>query len=76
MKKDIVEFIVKKIVDNANEVSVSLDDKDDSCYVSVSVAKNDLGKIIGRNGRVIKTIKTILSSIARKENKEFDIKIQ
>ncbi|NLM38122.1 MAG: KH domain-containing protein [Firmicutes bacterium] len=58
--KELVELIAKSLVDHAEDVQVRREETDDTILLEISVNKEDLGKIIGRKGRVIKAIRTLV----------------
>lgn len=60
MYKETVEYIVKMLVDYPDEVSVDVEEKDTAVLIEVSVANNDTGRVIGRRGKVINAISTVL----------------
>ena len=57
--KELVEFLVKNIVEKPRAVSVEEKVDSDGVKLSLSVAEEDMGKIIGKNGRVIKALRTL-----------------
>ena len=57
--KDILYYIVKSLVDNPDEVNITGLEKNGETVFEVRVAQSDMGKIIGRQGRVIKSIRTL-----------------
>lgn len=68
-----LEVVVKNLVDSPNEVSIIEKKTDkDICY-EVRVAKTDMGKVIGRQGRMAKAIRTIVKAIAIKEHKRVSV---
>ncbi len=71
--KDILEVVIKNLVDNENEVSII--EKSDAKSVSyeVKVAKEDVGKVIGRQGKMAKAIRSIMKAIATKEHKKVNV---
>lgn len=60
MYKETVEYIVKMLVDYPDEVSVDVEEKGNLVLIEVSVANNDTGRVIGRRGKVINAISTVL----------------
>ena len=72
--KEILETIVKNLVDNPNEVVINetTNAKSITCY-EVKVAKEDMGKVIGKQGKMAKTIRTIMKAIAIKEHKKINV---
>ena len=69
--KELVELLAKSLVDNPDEVKVNEVNKDDTIVLELSVAKEDMGKVIGKQGRIAKAIRTVVKSVAvRKGQKE------
>lgn len=75
MTKEVLEEIVKAIVDNPEQVKVSEIDGDQTVILEVTVAEGDLGKVIGRKGRTITAIRSILSSIGGKNGKRYVLEL-
>lgn len=69
--EEILEVVIKNLVDNKEEVSISQKTNNDKsiCY-EVKVAKDDMGKVIGKQGKMAKSIRTIMKAIASKEHKK------
>ncbi|HMA63172.1 MAG TPA: KH domain-containing protein [bacterium] len=63
---DFVEMIVKKLVDYPDEVKVTQVDSDKTIILELEVNKSDLGKVIGKNGRTARAIRTLLTASAAK----------
>ena len=72
--KDFVEFVVKNLVNNPDAVSVNMVDEGDCKVVRVKVNAEDMGKVVGKNGRVANSIRTVVKSIARKNGDHYVIK--
>jgi len=68
-EKDLVEFIAKALVDNSEQVQINVIESEKSTILELSVAEQDIGKIIGKHGRIAKAIRTILSAVSNKSNK-------
>jgi len=64
--KDLIEFIAKKLVDHPEDVQVRLIESDGSQTFELRVHQDDMGKVIGREGRTAKAIRTLLGSAAAK----------
>lgn len=62
----LVEFIVRSLVDYPDEVSVEAVESDDTVTYEVSVAPGDAGKVIGRGGRIIQSIRAVVKAAAAK----------
>ena len=73
--KQVLTDIVKSIVDNPDEVVVLEKVSGDMSILELSVAKEDMGKVIGRQGRVAKGIRTVMRAAAAKENKRVIVDI-
>ncbi len=71
--KDILEVIIKNLVDNSEEVSITEKTEAKSICYEVKVAKNDMGKVIGKQGKMAKAIRSIIKAIATKEHKKVNI---
>ena len=59
MEKELVEFLVKSLVDNPDEVSVNMVEGEKSTILELRVASDDVGKVIGKQGRIAKAIRTL-----------------
>ncbi len=67
--KDLVSFIAAKLVDAPELVETSQREEGDAMTVELKVAKEDLGKIIGKQGRTARSIRTVLAAAAEKRQK-------
>ena len=74
--KELVEVIAKALVDNPDEVAVTESVKDDEIVVELSVASSDMGKVIGKQGRIAKAIRSVVKAAASKEDKKVIVEIQ
>ncbi|OQX29578.1 MAG: RNA-binding protein [Spirochaeta sp. LUC14_002_19_P3] len=75
MEKDLIEYIVKPLVDKPDEVEVSMIDGKSLTIWELKAAEEDQGKIIGRQGRIAKAMRTLLSASAKDSNKRFALEI-
>jgi predicted RNA-binding protein YlqC (UPF0109 family) len=73
--KDLIEFIAKSLVDNPDQVSINEIEGEKTTILELSVAEEDLGKIIGRRGRTAKAMRTVLSAAATKVDKRAVLEI-
>ena len=73
--KQLIEYIAKALVDNPEEVSVTELDGEHTSVIELRVAKEDLGKIIGRQGRTARAIRTILGAASTKMKKRSVLEI-
>lgn len=75
MVKEMVEHIAKLIVDKPNEVKVNVLEGAQTTVIELKVAKEDLGKVIGREGRNAKAIRTLLTAIGNRMKKRIHLEI-
>ncbi len=73
--KDLVEFIAKSLVDNPDAVDVTEIEGERSIILELRVAPDDMGKVIGKQGKIAKAIRTITKATAAKEGKRVVIEI-
>ncbi|MBW2040094.1 MAG: KH domain-containing protein [Deltaproteobacteria bacterium] len=73
--KELIEYIAKSLVDNPDEVKVTEIEGERTSVIELSVAKEDLGKVIGKQGRTARAIRTILSAASTKNNKRSVLEI-
>lgn len=73
--RDFVEYVVKQIVDNPNEVVVERVIDDLGVLITLKVSKDDMGKIIGKSGQTAKALRILLRIIGSKNNARVNLKI-
>jgi len=73
--KPLIEFIAKSLVDNADDVQVYSSERDQATVFELEVSEDDLGKIIGRQGRTARAIRTLLSAAGQKQRRRFILDI-
>nr|WP_307989493.1 KH domain-containing protein [uncultured Niameybacter sp.] len=73
--KSLVEVIAKQLVDFPEEVSVSQREDEQGVILELKVAPSDMGKIIGKQGKIAKAIRTIVKSAAMASNKKVVVEI-
>lgn len=73
--KELVEIIAKHLVDNPDEVKVKESEGERSIIIELSVAQEDMGKVIGKQGRIAKAIRTVVKSAAAKIDKKVIVEI-
>ncbi len=71
--KDILESIIFNIVDDRDAVSISEKIDGENIVYSVKVANNDMGRVIGKQGKIAKAIRTLMKSLGAKEKKKITI---
>ena len=73
--KNLIEILVKALVDNPDAVKVEEISEGDSLTYEVTVAEDDLGKVIGKQGRVANALRTVAKAAAIKDRKNVFVKI-
>jgi len=75
MMGELVEYIAKSLVDNPDLVTVNEVEGSQSLIIELKVAPDDMGKVIGKQGRIAKAIRTVVKAAATKENKRVIVEI-
>ncbi|NLU52213.1 MAG: KH domain-containing protein [Clostridiaceae bacterium] len=73
--KELLEHIAKSLVDNPDEVSVNEVEGEQSIILELRVSEDDMGKVIGKQGRIAKAIRVVMKAAAIKENKRVVVEI-
>ncbi len=73
--KELVEVIARALVDYPDEVAVSESEKDGATVVELRVAQADMGKVIGKQGRIAKAIRSLVKAAASKDDKKVVVEI-
>jgi hypothetical protein len=73
--KDLIEYIAKSLVDNQDSVEVSQVEGEKSLIIELRVAPEDMGKVIGKQGRIAKAIRTVVKAAAAREGKKVVVEI-
>lgn len=73
--KELVEVIAKSLVDNPEEVVVTQTEEEQSIVISLHVAQSDMGKVIGKQGRIAKAIRSVVKAAASKSDKKVIVEI-
>ncbi|WP_425449600.1 KH domain-containing protein [Dethiothermospora halolimnae] len=72
---ELVEIIAKSLVDNPDAVAVNEVEGTQSVIIELKVAPEDMGKVIGKQGRIAKAIRTVVKAAAIKDNKRVNVEI-
>ena len=75
MLKDLIEYVAKSLVDNPEQVHVSEIEGEQTSVIELKVAKEDLGKVIGKQGRTARAMRTILGAASTKIRKRSVLEI-
>ena len=74
--KELVEVIAKALVDNPDEVVVTESENDDELVIELKVAPSDMGKVIGKQGRIVKAIRSVVKAASSRLEKKVMVEIQ
>ena len=72
---DLVEYLVVQLVDDPDEVTLDVIDSNDASRIEVSVASDDIAKVIGRHGRTIKSIRTLARALAARLETSVEVEV-
>ena len=73
--KELVEVIAKSLVDNPDEVVVTQTESGNDRLIELKVAPSDMGKVIGRQGRIAKAIRTVVKAASSKSDRKVVVEI-
>ncbi|MEG2380525.1 MAG: KH domain-containing protein [Oscillospiraceae bacterium] len=73
--KELLEFIARSMVDNPDAIEVKVSEKENATVLELHVAESDMGKVIGKQGRIAKAIRTIMKASASRDNKKVIVDI-
>ena len=73
--KELISYIAVSLVDNRDAFHVNDGEQDDSLTIELTVAKEDLGKVIGKQGRTARAMRALLSAVVGKDNKRSRLEI-
>ena len=73
--KELVEVIAKSLVDYPDEVQVTETENDKAVVLELKVAQSDMGKVIGKQGRIAKAIRSVVKAASSKDNTRVDVEI-
>jgi hypothetical protein len=72
---DLVEFVAKSLVDDPAAVRVEVHEEDGTQVIELTVAEDDMGKVIGRNGSVAKAMRTLLKVVSARDGRPISLEI-
>lgn len=73
--KELLTYIVQNLVEKPDEVSVTERESGNETVFEVRVADGDMGKVIGRQGRIVKEIRILMKAVAQKQGKKVSVEI-
>ena len=74
--KDFVEFVAKGLVDKPEDVQVVEVEGEQGAVLELRVAKEDLGKVIGKQGKIAKALRTLVRAATPKDSKKYNVEIK
>jgi len=72
---ELVKYIAESLVDKPEEVKVSQTEDDKSIVIELSVAREDMGKVIGKQGRIAKAVRAVVKAASSKSRKKYVVEI-
>ena len=73
---ELIKYVVNQFAENQNEVEYLVEDKGNVVDVTVVLKESDMGKVIGRQGKIAKALRTIVSAASKKSGKRYNIEIK
>ncbi|MCL6479662.1 MAG: KH domain-containing protein [Peptococcaceae bacterium] len=73
--KQLVEVLAKALVDNPDKVDVRVIERDKSCVIELRVAPEDMGKVIGKQGRIARALRAVVKAAATRQKKKVIVEI-
>jgi predicted RNA-binding protein YlqC (UPF0109 family) len=73
--KEFVEYVARSLVDDPDAVRVELEEEDDTLYIVLSVGEGDMGRVIGRDGRIANAIRSLLKVMAARDGRHVELEI-
>jgi predicted RNA-binding protein YlqC (UPF0109 family) len=73
--KELLEFLARSLVDNPEQVRVEETESSDGVVLRLTVAKEDVGKVIGKQGRIARALRTVVKASAVKDGKQATVEI-
>ncbi len=71
-----VDFWVENLLDSTESYTIESNEKGKFVDITINVAKDDMGKVIGKNGRIITALRVLMSSVAKKDRKSVKIEVK
>lgn len=73
--KELLEYLAKSLVNHPDDVQVVVSETDTTVVLELSVAKDDVGKVIGKQGRIVRALRTIIKASAARDGKRVIVEI-
>ncbi len=72
---ELVKYIVNELVDDKNAVNIVTDNGEEVETITINVAENDIGKVIGKQGKIAMSIRSLAKAVGQKHGKKYNIEI-
>ncbi len=73
---DLIKYIVESFAEKKDEIEYLVDETDNAINVTVVLDESDMGKVIGRQGKIAKALRTIVKAVSSKQDKKYNIEIK
>ena len=73
--RDLVEYLIQHLVDDMSDVTIVEEDKGSLIEITVTLPQSQMGKVIGKQGKIAKSIRTVLKSASYKSGKKYSLEI-
>ena len=73
---DLIKYIVEQFAQDKEHIEYIVEEKDDSIDVTIRLAESDMGKVIGKQGKIAKALRTIVRSATPRDSKKYNIEIR
>ena len=74
--KDFLEYTARSLVDEPDRVAVEVDEREDEVELTLTVDEGDMGKVIGRDGRIAKALRNLLRVMATRDGRHVELEIR
>ena len=75
MLQELLEYLAKSLVDNPDDVSISVTETETTVVLELTVAKDDIGKVIGKQGRIARALRTVMKASGVRDGKRVIVEI-
>lgn len=72
---DLIKYIVEQFAEEKDQIDYKVEETDEAINVTVLLADSDMGKVIGKQGRIAKAIRSVVKAASSKDNKRVDVEI-
>ena len=73
---DLIKFVVEQFADKKDEIEYKVEEKDTAIEVTVVLAESDMGKVIGKQGKIAKALRTLIKASTPRESKKYVLEIK